>query len=55
MISVNEFKTGLTVEVDGGIWRVLDFQLGGREATTSGIRGSKRRRDVIFSHWQSIL
>ena len=26
MISVNEFKTGLTVEVDGGIWRVIDFQ-----------------------------
>ncbi|MBU8879345.1 elongation factor P [Bacillus sp. FJAT-29790] len=26
MISVNDFKTGLTVEVDNGIWRVLDFQ-----------------------------
>lgn len=26
MISVNDFKTGLTVEVDGGIWRVIDFQ-----------------------------
>ncbi|KRN88666.1 elongation factor P [Ligilactobacillus ceti] len=26
MISVNEFKTGLTIEVDGGIWRVVDFQ-----------------------------
>lgn len=26
MISVNEFKTGLTIEVDGGIWRVMDFQ-----------------------------
>ena len=26
MISVNEFKTGLTIEVDGGIWRVLEFQ-----------------------------
>ncbi|KIL44368.1 elongation factor P [Jeotgalibacillus soli] len=26
MISVNDFKTGLTVEVDGGIWRVMDFQ-----------------------------
>lgn len=26
MISVNDFKTGLTVEVDGNIWRVLDFQ-----------------------------
>jgi elongation factor P len=26
MISVNEFKTGLTIEVDGGIWRVIDFQ-----------------------------
>ena len=26
MISVNDFKTGLTVEVDGGIWRVVDFQ-----------------------------
>jgi elongation factor P len=26
MISVNDFKTGLTIEVDGGIWRVLDFQ-----------------------------
>ncbi len=22
MISVNEFRTGLTIEVDGGIWRV---------------------------------
>jgi elongation factor P len=26
MISVNDFRTGLTIEVDGGIWRVLDFQ-----------------------------
>ncbi|KAB8128460.1 elongation factor P [Gracilibacillus oryzae] len=26
MISVNEFKTGLTIEVDGGIWQVLEFQ-----------------------------
>lgn len=26
MISVNEFKTGLTIEVDGNIWRVVDFQ-----------------------------
>lgn len=26
MISVNDFKTGLTIVVDGGIWRVMDFQ-----------------------------
>ncbi len=26
MISVNDFRTGLRIEVDGGIWRVLDFQ-----------------------------
>lgn len=26
MISVNDFRTGLTVEVDGGIWSVIDFQ-----------------------------
>lgn len=26
MISVNDLKTGLTVEVEGGIWRVVDFQ-----------------------------
>ncbi|PIC88036.1 elongation factor P [Sporosarcina sp. P20a] len=26
MISVNEFRTGLTIEVDGDIWRVMDFQ-----------------------------
>ncbi|WP_243297253.1 elongation factor P [Bacillus litorisediminis] len=26
MISVNDFKTGLTIEVDGGIWQVIDFQ-----------------------------
>ena len=26
MISVNDFKTGLTIEVDGDIWRVMDFQ-----------------------------
>ncbi|GGF88228.1 elongation factor P [Paenibacillus aceti] len=26
MISVNDFKTGLTVEVDGDIYTVLDFQ-----------------------------
>lgn len=26
MISVNEFKTGLTIEFDGSIWRVMDFQ-----------------------------
>ncbi len=26
MISVNDFKTGLTIEVDNSIWRVVDFQ-----------------------------
>ncbi|MDR0614849.1 MAG: elongation factor P [Lactobacillales bacterium] len=26
MISVNEFKTGLTIEVNKNIWRVIDFQ-----------------------------
>ncbi len=26
MINVNDFKTGLTVEVDGDIFTVLDFQ-----------------------------
>lgn len=26
MISVNELKTGLTIEVDGDIWSVMDFQ-----------------------------
>jgi elongation factor P len=26
VISVNEFKTGLTIEVDGGLYSVLDFQ-----------------------------
>lgn len=26
MISVNDLKTGITIEVDGGIWQVLEFQ-----------------------------
>lgn len=26
MISVNDFRTGLTIEVEGGLWRVMDFQ-----------------------------
>lgn len=26
MISVNDFKTGLTILVDGVLYRVLDFQ-----------------------------
>ncbi len=26
MISVNDFKTGSTIEVDGDIWRVIEFQ-----------------------------
>ncbi|WP_138415843.1 elongation factor P [Aquibacillus sediminis] len=26
MISVNDFKTGLTIEVDNEIWQVMDFQ-----------------------------
>lgn len=26
MISVNDFKTGLTIEVDNSIWQVVDFQ-----------------------------
>ena len=26
MISVNDFKTGLTIVVDGGLYRVIDFQ-----------------------------
>ena len=25
MISVNDFRTGLTIEVDGGIWQVMEF------------------------------
>ncbi|MFD3447777.1 elongation factor P [Microbacteriaceae bacterium 4G12] len=26
MISVNDFRTGVTIETDGGIWQVLEFQ-----------------------------
>ncbi|PAF19341.1 elongation factor P [Terribacillus saccharophilus] len=26
MISVNDFRTGLTIEVDNGLWQVIDFQ-----------------------------
>ncbi|MGL4521192.1 MAG: elongation factor P, partial [Bacilli bacterium] len=26
MISVNDFRTGLTIEVDNGIWTVVEFQ-----------------------------
>ncbi|WP_125707007.1 elongation factor P [Lacticaseibacillus porcinae] len=26
MISVNDFKNGLTIEVDGALWRVVEFQ-----------------------------
>ncbi|MDN7240494.1 elongation factor P [Planococcus sp. N028] len=26
MISVNDFKTGMTIEVDNAIWRVMEFQ-----------------------------
>src|SRR5690625_4289464 len=26
MISVNDFKTGVTIEVDGNIWQVIEFQ-----------------------------
>ena len=26
MISVNDFKTGMTVEYEGGLWQVLEFQ-----------------------------
>ncbi|QXE00399.1 translation elongation factor P (EF-P) [Terribacillus aidingensis] len=26
MISVNDFRTGLTIEVDNGLWQVLEFQ-----------------------------
>ncbi len=26
MISVNEFKNGLTIEYDGGLWRIVEFQ-----------------------------
>ena len=26
MISVNDFRTGLTIAVDNGLWQVLDFQ-----------------------------
>lgn len=26
MISVNDFKTGLTIEVEGELWRVIEFQ-----------------------------
>ncbi|MGQ0514926.1 elongation factor P, partial [Bacillus sp. D-CC] len=26
MISVNDFRTGLTISVDNSLWQVLDFQ-----------------------------
>lgn len=26
MISSNDFRTGVTVEIDGGVWQVVDFQ-----------------------------
>lgn len=26
MISVNDFKNGLTIEVEGGLWRIVEFQ-----------------------------
>src|SRR3954452_9527839 len=26
MISVNDFRTGLTIELDGDVWQVLEFQ-----------------------------
>lgn len=26
MISVNDFKTGLTIELDGNLWKIIDFQ-----------------------------
>lgn len=26
MISVNDFRTGVTIEVDNGIWQVIEFQ-----------------------------
>ncbi|WP_461213204.1 elongation factor P [Lacticaseibacillus sp. GG6-2] len=26
MISVNDFKNGLTIEVDGNLWRIVEFQ-----------------------------
>ncbi|MDD3271545.1 MAG: elongation factor P, partial [Syntrophomonadaceae bacterium] len=26
MISVNDFKTGVTIEMDGQVWQVVDFQ-----------------------------
>ena len=26
MISVNDFKTGITIEIEGVLWQVVDFQ-----------------------------
>lgn len=26
MISTSDFKNGLTIQVDGGIWRIVEFQ-----------------------------
>ena len=26
MISVNDFKNGLTIEVDSDLWRIVEFQ-----------------------------
>ena len=31
MISVNDFKTGLTISVDNGIWKVIDFNMSNQE------------------------
>ena len=26
MINSTDFRTGLTIEIDGGVWQIVDFQ-----------------------------
>ena len=51
MISVNDFKTGLTISVDNAIWKVIDFQHvkpgKGSAFVRSKLRNLRKRLELV--------
>ena len=56
MISVNDFKTGLTIQIDGELWRVVEFlHLSQVKVQPSFVQNLKTYGQVLFKKRHSVL
>ena len=56
MISVNDFRTGLTISVDNALWQVLDFQhVKPGKGLLSFVRNYVTFAQVLFKRKHSVL